>query len=42
MMSDDDRAKVVKCLDKPKTEITREVREWIKLSGLKLSGLHIC
>lgn len=26
MMSDDDRAKVVKCLDKPKTEITREVR----------------
>ena len=23
MMSDDDRAKAVKCLDKPKTEITR-------------------
>ena len=29
MMSDDDRAKAVKCLDKPKTEITREVRRMI-------------
>lgn len=26
MMNDDGRAKVVKCLDKPKTETTREVR----------------
>lgn len=42
MLENADRIKVVKSLDKPKTEITREVREWIKLSGLKLSGLHIC
>lgn len=26
MLENADRAKVVKCLDKPKTEITREVR----------------